>query len=95
MTARYETTDPRPVLREGAVYWSDNGRRICASCAGASARFTGRDISGQPVERATLADAAEWEREIGRPLDCEAGCTVLSTIAGPNGWPMPRERGCA
>ena len=54
MTRR--TTDPRPLLREGAVYWADGGRRICACCAGASALYTGHDISGQPVERVSLDD---------------------------------------
>lgn len=88
MTAR-NNTDPRPLLREGAVYWSDNGRRICARCAGASALYTGRDISGQAVERATLRDAVEWLSSLGSPLACEQGCTTLGLIAGPDGWPMP------
>ena len=90
MTAR-GTTDPRPLLREGAVYWADNGRRICARCAGASALYTGHDISGQPVERATLRDAVEWLSSLGSPLACEQGCTVLGMIAGPDGWPMPHQ----
>jgi hypothetical protein len=80
-------TDPRPVLAEGAVYWADNGRRICAKCAGASAKYTGHDISGQAVARVTLADVEGWPDEFGR-LACEAGCTTLSPIAGPDGWPM-------
>ena len=81
------TTDPRPLLREGAIYWADNGRRICARCAGASALYTGRDISGQPVERATLRDSVEWLSSLGSMLACERGCTVLGLIAGPHGWP--------
>ena len=84
---------PKKVLAKGAVYWADNGRRICSACAGMSALYTGRDISGQKVERATVADAGEWERAIRRPLACEKGCTTLSTIAGPNGWPAAKGGG--
>jgi hypothetical protein len=89
MTAR-RTTDPRPVLTPGAVYWGDGGMRICCDCAGASALYTGRDISGQPVERATLCDAVGWLSALGSPLACEQECTTLSTIAGPDGWPLAK-----
>lgn len=54
MAARDATL--RPLLREGALYWADNGRVICAKCAGQSALYTGRDISGQRVERVTADD---------------------------------------
>ena len=83
------TTDPRPLLREGAVYWADNGRLICATCAGASALYTGRDLSGQRVERVTLEDVARWPQDLGA-FRCEAGCTTLTAIAGPDGWPLSR-----
>ena len=76
-----------PVLRDGALYWADNGRRICRCCAGSSALYAGRDISGQPVERVTLADVRDWPDDLG-PLGCEAGCTTLSPVAGPDGWPL-------
>jgi hypothetical protein len=62
------TTDPSPLLREGAVYWADNGRRICARCAGASALYTGRDLSGQPVERVTIDDVNAWPEDLGHCL---------------------------
>ncbi len=83
------TTDPRPILKEGAVYWADGGRRICRACAGMSALYTGRDISGQRVERVTLADVREWPADLG-PLCCESRCTTLTAVAGPDGWPMPK-----
>lgn len=83
-----KTTEPRKVLREGAVYWSDNGRRICAKCAGASALYTGRDLSGQKVERITVEECAMWQREIGVVMACECGGTELSQIAGADGWPI-------
>ena len=88
MIAR-RTTDPRPLLREGAVYWADNGRRICARCAGASALYTGRDISGQPVERVSLDDVRAWPKDLG-PLACESACTTLTAVAGPDGWPLAK-----
>lgn len=80
--------NPRPVLQAEAVYFGDNGRAICVRCAGASARFTGRDLSGHRVERATVADVWEWHKALGRSLSCEEGCTTLSAVAGPGGWPI-------
>jgi len=48
-------------LDEGTIYIGDNGRMFCGrlECAGASAHFTGRDISGQFVLRLTDADRQE------------------------------------
>jgi len=51
-------TNMRPLLREGALYWADNGRVICAKCAGQSALYTGRDISGQSVSFTSSVSAA-------------------------------------
>ena len=79
----------RPLLREGALYWADNGRRTCVRCAGQSARYTGRDISGQKVERVTIEDVRAWPDDLG-VLQCEAGCTALTAVAGPDGWPLER-----
>ena len=79
--------DPKPVLVAGAVYWGDNGRRVCRRCAGMSALYTVCDVSGQRVERVTARQVAEWQKRYGR-LACEAGCTTLSPIAGPDGWPL-------
>ena len=65
-TAGHET---RPKLITTALYLGDNGRCFCGAlrCAGMSAHFTGRDISGQRVYRPSKADA----RKAG--LACE-GC---------------------
>lgn len=82
-------TTPRPVLVDGAVYWADGGRRICLRCAGQSALYTGRDLSGQRVERVTVADVRAWPDDLG-VLCCEARCTALSAVAGPDGWPLER-----
>jgi hypothetical protein len=69
---------PKPVLKAGIVYSADNGRLICLRCAGASAKFTGRDLSGQKVAplRSDDAEAREWFNHFGKPLACEIGCTV-------------------
>jgi hypothetical protein len=40
-----------PALSRTALYLCDNGACYCGAHAGATARFTGRDLSGQPVER--------------------------------------------
>lgn len=84
-----DTTMPAPVLVDGAVYWADGGRRVCALCAGASALYTGRDLSGQPVERVGCEDVAAWTPDLG-PMECEMGCTTLTALVGADGWPLPK-----
>ena len=79
----------RPLLREGALYWADNGRVICAKCAGQSALYTGRDISGQKVERITVDDVRAWPDDLG-VLQCASGCTALTAVSGTDGWPLQR-----
>jgi len=71
----------KPVLKAGVIYSADNGERICLQCAGASAKFTGRDRSGKRVVAMLADDAAEWKAITGRPLACERGCT---TFQSPN-----------
>ena len=93
MTVAARETNMRPLLREGALYWSDNGRVICAKCAGMSALYTGRDISGQKVERITVEDVRAWPEDLGT-LHCEGNCTALSPIVGPDGWPMAKTAVC-
>jgi len=63
------------VLKPNTIYLADNGRAICSKCAGSSALYTGRDISGQRVYECTEKDAAEWLVMMGKELTCEAGCT--------------------
>jgi hypothetical protein len=79
----------RPLLREGACYWGDNGRVSCAKCAGQSALYTGRDLSGQKVARITVEDVRAWPDDLG-VLRCASGCTALTAVAGPDGWPAAR-----
>lgn len=86
-----EVPDPKPVLAAGAVYGADNGMLICRGCAGSTARYTGHDLSGQPLWRINLKDMRAWPADLP-PLGCEGGCITLSAIAGPDGWPMPTGR---
>ena len=50
----------RPVLDDDAIYIGDAGHVSCGRHAGHSARYTGHDISGQPVMRVTAAEIAEF-----------------------------------
>ena len=35
--------------KSSTIYLTDNGRALCGDHLGSSARFTGHDISGQPI----------------------------------------------
>lgn len=48
-------SDPKPVLKDDTLYFTDNGAIYHGKCCGMSARYTGRDISGQAVMAITAA----------------------------------------
>jgi hypothetical protein len=51
-----------PVLEPGTLYLGDGGRCFCGEHAGASAKYSGRDLSGGPVtalDRATCIALGE------------------------------------
>jgi hypothetical protein len=60
-----------PKLNEKTLYLGDNGRCFCGKlrCAGMTAHFTGRDLSGQRVQAVDAASAAKYG------LRC-AGCGI-------------------
>ena len=62
---------PRRVVSDDALYFTDNGRIVCGAHCGMSAAYTGRDISGQKIERVTPETAASWLAEVGEPIACE------------------------
>jgi hypothetical protein len=62
---------PKPKLLDDALYSTDSGRIVCGKDAGCSARYTGRDISGQRVARITTRDDAYWLAELGEHICCE------------------------
>lgn len=72
-------TAARPVLQPDALYLGDNGRCLCGEHSGTSARYTGRDLSGQKVQRVTPADAAE-ALAMGFTLKCERCGRTASTL---------------
>lgn len=90
---------PTTYVKPGALYFGDNGRTMCTDCAGASATFSGLDLSGHPISRVTTDDVAEWNHDAAAtlgPLTCECRRVALSEIAGPDGWPLVSQaRRCA
>ena len=53
------------------LYLTDNGALYCHDHLGHTAKATGRDLSGQPIERLTEADHKALCRTYGRFVDCE------------------------
>jgi hypothetical protein len=70
------TATSKPILQPGIIYSGDNGMRICRCCAGQSALYTGRDLSGRNVVAIPVEETVEWKRMIGKDLSCERGCTT-------------------
>lgn len=70
--------DPKPKLKPNTIYAADNGRLICLQCAGNSAKFTGRDISGQKVMTVPRSENATWKQKFNEDMTCESGCTSYS-----------------
>jgi len=67
--------NPTPVLRDDVLYLGDNGQCLCGRHSGATARYTGRDLSGVPVTPSTR----RLTREVGDTsvIRCEVpSCTV-------------------
>ncbi len=71
----FECKEPVPVLEDELIYSGDNGMLICKKCAGQSALYTGRAISGQEVLAMPLSQNAVWKRFFGEDMTCERGCT--------------------
>jgi len=59
------------MLRPTSVYLGDNGRAMCASCAGHTAKVTGRDLSGQRLFEVNtrVKSYVDWHEVIA----CECG----------------------
>lgn len=72
-----------PVLDDDALYMMDNGRVLCGRHCGASARYTGRDISGQQVVRLTPADIRASIRDYGWEPVCERCGKAASLLYRP------------
>ena len=76
MTTRTATTFPKPILKDDSLYLGDGGLCLCGEHSGASARYAGRDLSGQRVHKVTEADQSYMLANGGRRLHCEShGCS--------------------
>lgn len=72
-----------PVITDDAIYECDNGAWLCGKHLGSSAKFTGRDISGQPIHRLTgpeLTEVFALLRELDRAHACET-CDAIARRA--------------
>jgi hypothetical protein len=64
------------------IYFTDNDATYCGDHLGASAKATGRDISGQPI-LAVSKHAARVSLAMGYPVACEkCGKAAATTPAG-------------
>ena len=52
-----------------------------------TAAYTGRDLSGQEVERIGVDVVQRWLAEGFAQMRCECGAVRLMSLAGPDGWP--------
>jgi hypothetical protein len=68
---------------QGALYLCDAGHCLCAAHLGATARATGRDISGQAVHRVTEDDQHYMRHVYARSLSCEV-CPPPAPMHGDN-----------
>lgn len=57
-------------INDATIYLTDNGAALCGEHLGTSAKYTGRDISGQPIEPVTPAMVRE-ATELGWEVKCE------------------------
>lgn len=64
----------------GALYFTDNGRVLCAEHLGITARMTGRDLSGQRIARISAADASDARDVYDMALVCES-CQLGRPVA--------------
>lgn len=69
------------MLKPGVVYVAFD-RFVCSSpsCAGSTARATGRTLDGQRLREVGEADLQEWASYDLGPLKCECGSVVLDAV---------------
>jgi hypothetical protein len=66
-------------IQAETIYLTDNGAAYCGDHLGTSAKYTGRDISGQPIEPITPPMVAE-AKAMGWTPACEQCGRVASTL---------------
>lgn len=60
----------RFVAESAALYFTDNGAVLCGDHLGMTAKASGRDISGQKIEKVT-PDDVRWAQGEGWTIKCE------------------------
>jgi hypothetical protein len=65
----------RKFVSDNALYLTDNGRIVCGAHCGTSAAYTGRDISGQKIERVTPEAAASSGQQL-------VECSIVGADSG-------------
>ena len=72
---------PAKTLDSSKLYIGDNGRLFCGAlrCAGSSAHFDARGLSGFPVVEVTMEDATAFSDAFRRPMACD-GCGQTFTF---------------
>lgn len=76
-------------LDTDGLYTDEHGRNQCASCAGHTARTTGRSTAGIRLQRYTLDDVIDWIRTIGDAPHCDCGRITLTITCLDDTWPAP------
>lgn len=71
----------RVIPADDVLWITDNGALLCGRHLGMSAAFSGRDISGQKVVRATANDLHDLEVMIGHAVGCET-CAAIAKSGG-------------
>jgi hypothetical protein len=66
-----KTTSSEWTASKSTIYITDNGSLLCGEHLGASAYWTGRDISGQPIEPVTESLNESWV-SMGLTPRCES-----------------------
>jgi hypothetical protein len=82
--------EAKPKLKDDVLYSTDNGALLCGQHCGMSARYTGRDISGQRVEKVTPDEVRYFEAE-GLTAKCETCGRRATAVARPDGAAMLAE----
>jgi hypothetical protein len=66
-------------INDATIYLTDNGAALCGAHLGTTARYTGRDISGQPIEPVGPEEARYFVETLGGPICCER-CGLAASL---------------
>jgi hypothetical protein len=68
-------------ITDSTIYFTDNGAAYCGAHLGSTAKYTGCDRSGQPIEPVTPELAAECQSVYGYVPKCEECGRAASVLA--------------